>query len=892
MCELCRAFGDEYKGTFHSDPLQPASGAGETGYSGPAPAYATATGIGATGDKNVDGLLSGYRWTGTVTYSFPDSSSDYHSGYAYGAPTAPGFGQISATQQAAVHKIMGQVESLTNLNIDYTGTNVADIRIAQSSEANPTAYAYYPNSTYSEGGDIWFGTSYNYTNPKLGDYYWHTHIHEIGHSLGLKHGQSTDGVANTALPADRDALEFSVMTYRSYVGASTTGGYTNEAFGYPQSFMMNDIIALQTMYGADYTFNNGATVYSWSATTGETFVDGAGQGRPGGDGAGASANRVFITVWDGGGEDTYDLSNYSNAVTVDLRPGSWSTTSNVQKAYLGNGHYAQGNVYNAYLFQDDPSSYIENAIGGSGNDILIGNAVANRLDGGLGADTLTGGAGDDVFVYRIGGGSDVVTDFIAGYGTEDKIDLVGFSNIASFAEAIVYASQVGNNTVFNFGAGSALTLLNALLTVLAADDFTFDSEEPAGPNEAPTAISLSNDTVSENAVGGVVGWLSVLDPNGDVSFSFDVSDARFQVVGNSGSYQLKLKDGVSIDYEAESNIDVVVTAIDSGGLSFTQEFTLGVLDAQGVAIVGTGSKDTIDSVRSAKWQPLPTPEDDTIYGMAGNDVVRGLTGNDYIDGGIGNDMLYGDDGDDTLIGGAGADKRYGGDGDDTSVISGSDDASDTFSGDNGTDTILVVGSGAVTLARFVAAASSIEVWDGNGNVVLGTSKANVLDFSGLNAVTGLLYVDGGSGNDTIIGTNFADDLRGGAGRDQLFGGDGDDVLIGGAGNDQLHGGASANTFVFAESGSKNRDTIFDYNFAEGDAIDLSALLDANFNESSLVSDFVRLALSGNDLLVQIDANGTAGGASFADVAVLSGYSTAGVDQVLVQFEQQAHILAA
>jgi Ca2+-binding RTX toxin-like protein len=180
----------------------------------------------------------------------------------------------------------------------------------------------------------------------------------------------------------------------------------------------------------------------------------------------------------------------------------------------------------------------------------------------------------------------------------------------------------------------------------------------------------------------------------------------------------------------------------------------------------------------------------------------------------------------------------------------------------------------------------------------------------LDAVTGLLYVDGGSGNDTIIGTNFADDLRGGAGHDQLYGGDGEDMLIGGAGNDQLHGGdgddvlvggtgndqlyggAGADTFVFAESGSKSRDTIFDYNFAEGDAIGLSALLDANFNESSLVSDFVRLTLSGNDLLVQIDANGTAGGASFVDVAVLSGYSTAGVDQVLVQFEQQAHGLAA
>jgi Ca2+-binding RTX toxin-like protein len=222
----------------------------------------------------------------------------------------------------------------------------------------------------------------------------------------------------------------------------------------------------------------------------------------------------------------------------------------------------------------------------------------------------------------------------------------------------------------------------------------------------------------------------------------------------------------------------------------------------------------------------------------------------------------------------------------------------------------VAGSAAVTLAGFNAAASSIEVWEGNGYAVLGTSKVNVFDFSALESVTDLLYVDGGKGNDTITGTKFNDDLRGGAGHDKLYGGDGDDTLRGGAGNDLLHGGdgddvliggtgvdklyggAGADTFVFAEFGSKHRDTIFDYNFAEGDVIDLSALLDANFIASSLVSDFVRLTVSGDNLLLQIDANGTAGGAKFADVAVLSGYSTAGVDQVLVQFEQQAHILAA
>ncbi|MEX2129695.1 MAG: type I secretion C-terminal target domain-containing protein [Xanthobacteraceae bacterium] len=283
---------------------------------------------------------------------------------------------------------------------------------------------------------------------------------------------------------------------------------------------------------------------------------------------------------------------------------------------------------------------------------------------------------------------------------------------------------------------------------------------------------------------------------------------------------------------------------------------------------------------------------DILKGGKGNDSIRGGDGADLVQGEAGDDMLYGDADDDTLAGGAGKDKSYGGPGDDTFVVSGTDAENDTFAGDNGVDRILVTGSVVLTLAGFNAAASSIEVWNGNGVAIAGTKNANVFDFSGLNAVTDVPYIDGGKGNDTIIGSNFADELRGGANNDTLNGGGGDDRLVGGAANDMLTGGEGADTFLFSESGTKNKDTILDYDFGENDVIDLAALLDAKFGPSSVVNDFVRLTVSGLDILVQIDANGATSGAKFVDVAVLSGYSTAGVDQVLVQFEQQAQVLAA
>src|SRR5581483_5641064 len=297
----------------------------------------------------------------------------------YGEPHS-NFSQIAAGTLAAVDAVMASLEALTNITINYAGTNGADVMLAKSSAANPTSYAYYPGN-YAEGGDVWFGTAYDYSHPHPGDYYYATVVHEIGHAFGLKHGQERGGPANVALPSQNDDLEYSVMTYRSYIGGSTTGGYTNEDNGYPQTYMMSDIAALQAMYGANFNTNSGDTTYSWDPATGEMSVDGTVTLTPGG-------NRVFETIWDGGGNDTYDFSAYPGGVAVDLRPGSSSITSRAQLAYLGNGHYAQGNVYNAYLYQGDAHSYIENAIGGAGNDTLTGNDVANTLQGGDGNDNL------------------------------------------------------------------------------------------------------------------------------------------------------------------------------------------------------------------------------------------------------------------------------------------------------------------------------------------------------------------------------------------------------------------------------------------------------------------------------------------------------------------------
>ncbi|MBI5261283.1 MAG: M10 family metallopeptidase C-terminal domain-containing protein [Bradyrhizobium sp.] len=374
---------------------------------------ATAVTVSATNNAEIDGLLFYFKWAGTITYSFPNSPSDYPVNYSIdNEPTTPGFAQAPSQMQAAVNYAVTLILGYTNATIQYAGTDGADIMVAQSPAANPTSYAYYPWGAPA-GGDVWFGTAYNYSLASFGNYYFLTALHELGHAFGLKHSHETGGVANVAVPTAHDDLEYTLMSYRSYVSGPLSG-YTNEAYGYPQTYMANDILALQTLYGANYSTHSENTVYTWSPTTGQEFINGVAQLAPGG-GVGGSANRIFETIWDGGGVDTYDLSNYTTNLTINLNPGAVSVFSSVQLAYLGNGHYASGNVYNAYLYNNDPRSYIDNANGGSGNDTLIGNAIANALNGGAGNDTLTGGAGNDTLIAGIGADTAVYSGISANY---------------------------------------------------------------------------------------------------------------------------------------------------------------------------------------------------------------------------------------------------------------------------------------------------------------------------------------------------------------------------------------------------------------------------------------------------------------------------------------------
>ena len=223
--------------------------------------------------------------------------------------------------------------------------------------------------------------------------------------------------------------------------------------------------------------------------------------------------------------------------------------------------------------------------------------------------------------------------------------------------------------------------------------------------------------------------------------------------------------------------------------------------------------------------------DDTLNGGDGSDALNGGNGNDSLNGGAVNgddgaiDSLYGGAGDDTLNSGWGKDVLDGGSGIDTvdfsqapngylidlpnqdangkSLISieniiGSihndeiigDDASNTLEGKNGDDT-LNGGAGNDTLNG----------GDGIDTVDYSSDTAGVtVDLSAGTATDGSGSTDTLSNIENVVGSNFADTLKGDGNANRLEGGGGDDLLKGYNGNDILSGGAGDDT-LDGESGS-------------------------------------------------------------------------------------------
>ncbi|MBV1795888.1 M10 family metallopeptidase C-terminal domain-containing protein [Siccirubricoccus sp. G192] len=408
---------------------------------------------------------------------------------------------------------------------------------------------------------------------------------------------------------------------------------------------------------------------------------------------GGSANRIFLTVWTAGADATYDFSNYATGVSADLRPGQWSVTSQTQLSYLGDGHYARGNVFNALEADGNPASLVRNAVGTAQADTIIGNEVSNTLTGGKGNDTLTGGGGTDTFILWDGDGADIIADFASG---QDMLLIHG-----------VAASQVSINDAASGGLtvsyGGARIFL-AGLAGLSTGDIMLDSGAmalmPTAPpaqigngtnwGAAPAAVTVSDQifggqtyTITATAAAwNTVKGIQAAPPAWDVRYDTHLAYDNFVVakldLRAAGTRDLDILEiGAKRGEVTLGDGDDVFTWIAHSNGGAISENTMVIRTGQGnnTVRVSAAGLSTLDdghnSGDGSLWNPSYTGNKSAAEVFLGN-------GNDTIvvdgwvkliaHGGSGYGSIKAGAGADTIIAGSGGGEFSGGTGKDTFVF--------------------------------------------------------------------------------------------------------------------------------------------------------------------------------------------------------------------------------
>ncbi len=141
----------------------------------------------------------------------------------------------------------------------------------------------------------------------------------------------------------------------------------------------------------------------------------------------------------------------------------------------------------------------------------------------------------------------------------------------------------------------------------------------------------------------------------------------------------------------------------------------------------------------------------------------------------------------------------------------------------------------------------------------------------------------GAGNDTITGGNCPtyNQLYGAAGDDIISGTNNGNGIYGGTGSDTLTGGSGADDFFFMASDNFDGvDTITNFDTGEGDEIDISDILSGYNHGTDDIDDFVAFVVSGGDVRIEIDVDGTGTDSAFAAVAIVTGGAALDMDTLI------------
>lgn len=357
----------------------------------------------------------------TFNFGFPDTIPDYASDDPEDSNNWESF---NAAQRIFTRSVFEYIASI----VDITFTEVTTIdavntfSFANNSQDNSGAYGKYPSSS-SSGSDVYVDKEWDDGSAKTGslqprqsEYAAYLWMHEIGHSLGLKHPFDEANVSGDVGPPpylqeNEDRADWTVMSYN----------YSPNDYYIRYSPL--DIAALQYLYGPNPASRAGDDTYTFDP-----------------------ANANFI--WDGAGTDTIDASGAEEKVTVYLEPGYWGFKGDAKADTITSNGQITVNF----------GTKIENLIGSNFGDHLVGNELNNQLTGNAGNDSIDGSTGIDTAIY-----GNSLSEFILTKGTDswaitksDESDSLVNIERLQFTDTNVALDLDGN-------AGKTAKLLGAIL---------------------------------------------------------------------------------------------------------------------------------------------------------------------------------------------------------------------------------------------------------------------------------------------------------------------------------------------------------------------------------------------------------------------------------------------
>ncbi len=462
------------------------------------------------------------------------------------------FGSLgwTATQMAAVMNVL-QNEYTPITGIQYlVTTNVEEAEFRMLTTAippgTPGAYGarFYPQDP-AYGTQQGIGT-FNLNSGGFsldaslveGGFSYAVIMHEFGHAHGIAHPHDTGGGSEVMLGVTAAQGSFGlfnlnqgVYTVMSYNDAwqlhpdGPAGLFLNNlSYGWSGSLSAFDIAVLQERYGV-HEHNHGDTVYHLTDVVTEAS---------------------YQTIWDSGGNDSIAYDGALDA-RIDLTAATldYSPTGGGAISFLYNDPEDVATTHPVFLVHGGYTIangvVIENASGGSGDDVLIGNSAGNALTGNAGDDVLMGragndrliaGAGDDI-VYG-GDGLDVITlgdgddIFVAEIGTAKEqmkkasmpVDII--TDFDASGNDVIDVSGLGsfhfNGTKANKNAGDlTYKTYDSVTGAENALGFDIDGQDGAGGVSGPVTI------VYGNVDGGAADFAIILMNTSSV----DASDFLF-----------------------------------------------------------------------------------------------------------------------------------------------------------------------------------------------------------------------------------------------------------------------------------------------------------------------------------------------------------------------------